>query len=131
MPFTGPSLRQETVTDTTDGVTKRWYFLHKHLYEASIKVYLDGIEQTSGWVSAGNNSAPYVEFTVAPTTGKTLVITVNFLVPVIFKKTPLDAGQGITDGLDPDADSPQSFKFELVETEPGARWVNATGMSGA
>ena len=136
MPYTGPALRQETILDTTDGITTdgiatTWAFNHKYLRAASVKVYLDGVEQTAGWSLVGNNSAPTVVFSVAPTTGQTLMIVSDFLVPVIFKKTPMETGQGITDAKDPDADSPQSFKFEFIETEPGARWVNATGMSGA
>jgi hypothetical protein len=131
MPFMGPSLRQETITAVTDGTTDTWAFNHKYIDESSVKVYLDGVEQTGNWTLINNNSAPAVKFTSPPATSKTLLIVANFFVPVVFRKNPLEAGTNITDSKIVDEDAPQSFAFEMVETEPGARWVNATGMSGA
>jgi hypothetical protein len=130
MPYTGPSLRHESTEITATASQKEFAFLHKHLNAASVRVFKNGVEQTSGWAFSGNDTAPIITFTVAPGVS-TIRIEADFYVPCLFRKTPLDDGQGLTDGKDPTVDSPQSFPFELIETEPGARWVNPTGMSGA
>lgn len=131
MPYTGPSLRREALTDSTDGLQQDWALNHRYIDASSVEVYLDGVLQSSGWSLTGNNTAPTISFTAPPAGGKTLLVYANFYIPCVFSKSPLGEGAGITDNKNADADSPQSFAFEVVEIEPGARFVSATGMTGA
>jgi len=132
MPYTGPSLRQETKLFATDGTTKLFATNHKYLDSSLVKVYLDDVEQLAGWTLVNNNVTPVVSFTSAPATGQTLKIVAQFLVPCHMVKNPLREGEGLADhGRSETEDTSRSFEFEFVEIEPGARFVNPTGMSGA
>lgn len=132
MPYTGPSMRTETALAVTDGTTKDFALLHKHIDTGLIKVYLDGVLQESGWSVVDNNTAPKVRWVSAPATGQTHKIVAPFYVPCIMLNDPLDEGEGLADpGTSDTTDTPRSFTFEFAETEPGARFVNATGMRGA
>lgn len=126
------SLRQETTLLSSDGIKTVFAFTHKHLDASSVKVFLDDVLVDAGdYTLSGNNTAPIVTFSVAPATG-TIKLVANFYVPCHFAGEPLNDGEGITDNKkDLDDDMPQAHSFELMEIEPGARFVTATGMTGA
>jgi len=133
MPYTGPSLRREVENIASDTGDTVFAFNHKHLDATSVQVYKDAVlVDPADYTFSGNDTAPIVTFDTSPDIS-TIRLEANFLIPVLFSKNPGEKSAGIADaGLGAiDVDSPQSFSFELIETAPGARFVNPTGMVGA
>lgn len=129
MPYTGKFMREEVTSFTAGAGQTDFAFEHKYIDAGSVKVTVDGVPQTSGWSLVDNNTAPKVRFTVAPGAGKTVVITANFYVPVHFATNPLMEGEGLAEDSIINEDAPRSVSIELVEVEPGARFVNAQAAS--
>ena len=130
MPITGPALHRENKTYTTDGIITVFAFEHLWIDSSSVRVFLDtgGGEveiSPASYTFSGNGVAPIVTFSVAPAAG-TLRIQSNFFVPVFFRSSPTENGEGLADPRMMEVDAPRSFEVNLVETEPGARFVNAT-----
>jgi hypothetical protein len=133
MPYTGPSLRYEIKNIASGASDTVFAFNHRYLDASSVKVYVDDVLQTGGggdYTFSGNNVAPIVTFGTTPGVS-TVRLEANFYVPVVLTKDPMDEGQTLADDPAVTTDNPRSYSFEMVETEPGARFVNATGMSGA
>jgi len=133
MPYTGPSLSHEIKNIASGASDTVFAFNHRYLYASSVRVYVDDVLQTGGggdYTFSGNNVAPIVTFGVTPGVS-TVRLEADFFVPVVMTKTPMEQGQLLADDPAVTSDNPRSFSFEFVETEPGARFVNATGMSGA
>jgi hypothetical protein len=131
MPYSGPSLRKEDTSSVAIAAQTVFAFKHKHLDSSTVKVYVDTVLQTSGYTFSGNNTAPIVTFSVAPGVGKVVRLVALFFVPVVFRETPLEDGEGLADPRDAEVDAPMAFSFDIIEIEPGARFVTATGQSGA
>jgi len=130
MPITGPALHRENKTYTTDGIETVFAFEHKWIDSSSVRAFLDtggGEVEVSpaSYTFSGNGVAPILTFSVAPAAG-TLRIQSNFYVPVFFRTSPTESGEGLADPRMMEVDAPRSFEVNLIETEPGARFVNAS-----
>lgn len=130
MPITGPNLHEEVTALPSDGVETVFAYEHLWMDIAFVKVELDtggGFVEVSpaSYTFSGNGTAPIITFGVAPASG-TIRLTGKFYVPVFFRTTPTGNGEGLADQSMINVDDPRSFEVNLVETEPGARFVNAS-----
>lgn len=129
MPYTGKFMREEITSYTAAAGQTDFALEHKYIDAGSVTVKVDGVPQTSGWSLVDNNTAPKVRFSVAPGVGKTILVTANFYVPVHFVTNPLKEGEGLAEDGILNEDAPRAISIELVEVEPGARFVDAQAAS--
>lgn len=130
MPITGPTLHRESTSLPSDGIETVFAFEHLWIDPTSVRVFLDtggGEVEVSpaSYVISGNGTAPIATFGVAPAAG-TIRLQANFYVPCFFRTSPTENGEGLADPGMLEVDAPRSFSVNLIETEPGARFVNAS-----
>jgi len=130
MPYTGPSLHRENTVFVLTGIQAVFAFEHKWIDSSSVRVFIDtgGGEVEVSPLSfgfSGNGTAPIVTFAVPPSSG-TVRLQANYYIPVFFLESPTQNGTGLADPRMLDIDAPRSFDVKLIETEPGARFVNPT-----
>lgn len=101
-PFVAVLYRVETSdTDgaigTGDGSTDTFSLVHRDIDESTLKVYVNAVEQVSGWSITGNNpeadeAAPLIDFTSPPTNTHPITVEYDFYHRCVFKVDP-DLGE--------------------------------------
>jgi len=129
MPYTGKFMREEVTQHAAAAGQTDFAFEHRYIDAGSVRVSVDGVPQVSGWSVVDNNTAPLIRFDTAPGAGATVDLVANFYVPVHFVTNPLREGEGLAQVSAAHENAPRSVSIELVETEPGARFVDKKAAS--